>query len=181
MSIFMHVEVKQITCNISLKKEHRKRTWLKIYWKKCTGCGVKCKLVQQKGTANSSLADLNLASKAVVAFLDFIKAYDTVLRPFLYKVLEAKGVGEDFIHWVMLLLSETCTSARVNGYISKPVGYEAGLRQGCPLAPILYLFVAEALLCWLKECPSLWESPSPPTTLYTDCNLQMTHGLSSAI
>ena len=98
--------------------------------------------------SNSSLADLNLASKAVVALLDFRKAYDTVLRPFLYKVLEAKGVGEDFIHWVMLLLvNETCTSARVKGYISKPVEYEAGLRQGCPLAPILYLFVAEALLC----------------------------------
>lgn len=111
--------------------------------------------------SNGSLADLNLASKAVVAFLDFRKAYDTVLRPFLYKVLEAKGVGKDFTHWVMLLLSETCTSARVNGYISKPVEYEAGLRQGCPLAPILYLFVAEALMCWLKECPSVGVTITP--------------------
>ena len=69
----------------------------------------------------------------VVAFLDFTKAYDTVIRPFFYEVMEARGVGDGLIRWVMILLSDTCTAARVNGHLSKSARYEAGLRQGCPL------------------------------------------------
>ena len=81
--------------------------------------------------SNSSLIDLNLASKAVTAFLDLRKACDTVLRPFLYKVLGAKGVGEDFIHWVMFM-SETSTAPMSMGtppslLSTKPVSAKAAL------------------------------------------------------
>lgn len=116
--------------------------------------------------SNAAHPHPGLASNAVVAFLDFKKAYDTVLRPFLYKVMEARGVGEGLIHWVMTLLSDTCTAAVVNGHPSKAARYEAGLRQGCPLAPILYIFVAEALACWLKECPAVGVEVTPGNLIH---------------
>jgi hypothetical protein len=84
---------------------------------------------------------------ALVAFLDFKKAYDSVNREFLKHVLVAMGVGDGFVRWVMLLLGPD-TTARVvlNGFKSDKLRFEAGVRQGCPLAPLLYLFVGEALL-----------------------------------
>jgi hypothetical protein len=41
--------------------------------------------------------------------------------------------------------------AVLNGHVSDPVEFKAGVRQGCPLSPLLYLFVAQALLAWLKQ------------------------------
>ncbi len=93
----------------------------------------------------------NQQRSAVVAFLDFSKAYDTIHRPFLLAAMQTMGVGQGFLAWTRLLLSDTHSVANVNGYLSDPVPIRAGVRQGCPLAPLLYLFVAQALLCWLKH------------------------------
>ena len=87
---------------------------------------------------------------AVIAFLDFRKAYDTINRDFMFAVMEAMGVGPGLLHWVRVLLSNTSFVALVNGFVSRPVHTYAGVRQGCPLSPLLYLFVAQALTCWLR-------------------------------
>ncbi|KXZ56111.1 hypothetical protein GPECTOR_2g993 [Gonium pectorale] len=88
---------------------------------------------------------------AIVAFLDFAKAYDTIDRSVLFALMERMGVGPGFLAWAQLLLMDTLAVASVNGYLSRVVRLHAGVRQGCPLAPLLYLFVAYALLCWLQE------------------------------
>jgi hypothetical protein len=93
---------------------------------------------------------LPLQSGAVVACLDFRKAYDTVDRAFLLQLMRAMGVPDAFLALVEMLLAGTKARACVNGYVSRPALYEAGVRQGCPLAPLLYLFVGQALLCHLK-------------------------------
>ena len=86
---------------------------------------------------------------AAVAFLDFIKAYDTVDRSFLLAAMECMGVGAGFMRWVRTLLSHTPFVALINGFCSHEAHTRAGVRQGCPLSPLLYLFVAQALQCWL--------------------------------
>ena len=91
------------------------------------------------------------ARSAAVAFLDFQKAYDTVGRPFLFAAMEAMGAGEGLLRWVRLLLSDTRAAADVNGWVSAPVPSTAGVRQGCPLSPALYLFVAQALFSFLRS------------------------------
>ncbi|GIL55468.1 hypothetical protein Vafri_11032 [Volvox africanus] len=89
--------------------------------------------------------------RGILAFLDFAKAYDTVDREFLLSAMEAMGVGPQFYSWTQLLLSNTQARAMINGFRSRRVKMEAGVRQGCPLAPPLYLFVGQALLSWLKS------------------------------
>lgn len=93
---------------------------------------------------------MEVHSKAATVFCDFSKAYDTVDREFLFAVMAQLGVGEGFLKWVRLLLSDTAAAACVNGYVSEPVSSSAGVRQGCPLSPFLYLFVGQALCCFLK-------------------------------
>jgi hypothetical protein len=88
--------------------------------------------------------------EAAVCFMDFKKAYDTVSRPFLFAAMEAMGAGEGMLKWVRMLLGGTHAVAMVNGWQSDPKEFHAGVRQGCPLSPLLYIFVAQALLSWLQ-------------------------------
>jgi len=57
----------------------------------------------------------------------------------------AKTAG--MVGWAHTLLHDTRASAVVNGWVSQPRTWEAGVRQGCLLAPAMYLFVAWALHC----------------------------------
>ncbi|KAG1673957.1 hypothetical protein FOA52_015713 [Chlamydomonas sp. UWO 241] len=91
----------------------------------------------------------------VAAFLDFSKAYDTVSRPFLYAVMEAMGAGDGLLRWTRAILTGTTASATVNGFTSAAQPYHAGVRQGCPVAPALFLFAAEALVRHLHGCLSV--------------------------
>eukprot|EP00798_Chlamydomonas_sp_ICE-L_P004299 gene4299-biopygen22027 len=85
----------------------------------------------------------------VLAFLDFWKAYNTLDRAFLFQCLEVAGLGGGFLTWVRLLLSSTATRAMVNGFRSRAFEFLAGVRQGDPLSPLLFLFAMQALQHWL--------------------------------
>eukprot|EP00798_Chlamydomonas_sp_ICE-L_P015786 gene15786-biopygen24812 len=85
----------------------------------------------------------------VLAFLDFRKAYNTLDRAFLFQCLEVAGLGGGFLTWVRLLLSSTATRAMVNGFRSRAFEFLAGVRQGDPLSPLLFLFAMQALQHWL--------------------------------
>ncbi|KAG1654471.1 hypothetical protein FOA52_006073 [Chlamydomonas sp. UWO 241] len=92
---------------------------------------------------------------AALALLDFRKAYDTIDRGFLIAVLEAVGVGDGVLAWTRTILTHTYASAEVNGFIFAPRKYAAGVRQGCPAAPALFLFLGHALACFLRTCPAV--------------------------
>ncbi|KAG1658351.1 hypothetical protein FOA52_002124, partial [Chlamydomonas sp. UWO 241] len=92
---------------------------------------------------------------AALALLDFRKAYDTIDRGFLIAVMEAVGVGDGGLAWTRTILTHTYASAEVNGFISAPRKYAAGVRQGCPAAPALFLFLGHALACFLRTCPAV--------------------------
>ncbi|KAG1663124.1 hypothetical protein FOA52_000646, partial [Chlamydomonas sp. UWO 241] len=91
---------------------------------------------------------------AALALLDFRKAYDTIDRGFLTAVMEVVGVGDGVLAWTCTILTHTYASAEVNGFISASRKYAAGVRQGCPAAPALFLFLGHALACFLRTCPA---------------------------
>jgi len=91
---------------------------------------------------------------AAVVFLDFAKAFDTLDREYILDMLRTVGAG-DLVHWVRLLLTGTHAVVVVNGVVSAPASWEAGVRQGCPLAPLLYVVGAWGLACHLKASPGV--------------------------
>jgi hypothetical protein len=93
--------------------------------------------------------------EGVMVALDIAKAFDTVDRDFLERALSVLGAGEGLVMWVHLLLSDTRASVHVNGYESSQRVWHAGVRQGCPLSPLLYLVIGQVLASWLRSRPEL--------------------------
>ncbi|KAE9039799.1 hypothetical protein PR001_g7355, partial [Phytophthora rubi] len=83
--------------------------------------------------------------RALALLLDFCKAYDSVDRDFLYGVLMWLGCPEQYVQAIRRLHDGTSVRFLANGYKSRSVKVSCGIRQGCPLAPLLFLLVLEAL------------------------------------
>ena len=82
---------------------------------------------------------------SVVLKIDLSKAYDRVSWTYLRVLLSKMGFFEPFITWVMSSLSSVSFLVLINGAASSFFKAGRGLRQGCPLAPLLFLIIAEGL------------------------------------
>lgn len=60
-------------------------------------------------------------------------------------ILTHLGFPPPFINWIMCCIISATFSVLINGSTSHFFHAERGLRQGCPLSPLLFLIVMEAL------------------------------------
>ncbi|CAI5481266.1 unnamed protein product [Closterium sp. Yama58-4] len=79
----------------------------------------------------------------LLLLVDFQKAYDSVSRDYLFTTLGNVGFSEKFTRWVKGLHDGAATRVLLNGWIGERVEMDKGVRQGCPLAPYLFLCAVE--------------------------------------
>ena len=84
-------------------------------------------------------ANLHLVCDALVS-LDQEKAFDRVDHRFMLRVLRKFSFGPSFCHWVETSYANAFSHIFVNRHLSCPVFLQRGVRQGCPLSPLLYVF-----------------------------------------
>ncbi|CAI5978482.1 unnamed protein product [Closterium sp. NIES-65] len=77
--------------------------------------------------------------------VDFRKAFDSVSRSFLFSILKEMGFPERFVGWVEGLHKDTRTRLLINSWLGEAVDVKSRVRQGCPLAPYLFLCAVEPL------------------------------------
>ena len=76
--------------------------------------------------------------KMFVAFIDFKKAYDTVNRNLLLNRLKQIGINGLFLKNIGAMYDKTKYSIKLNNGHLRPLHSNLGLKQGCPLSPILF-------------------------------------------
>lgn len=86
----------------------------------------------------------------IIIFLDQQKAFDRVEWEWVDFVLEKFNFGGKFRQWIKMLLYDAITCIKTNGHVSKYFSITRSARQGCPIAPLIYILQAEPMACAIR-------------------------------
>jgi hypothetical protein len=114
---------------------------------------IKGRLLVDGVLALNEVVDLvkRARKKCIIFKVDFEKAYDSVNWNFLEYMLRRFGFREKWILWIKSYVFAGSLSVLVNGSPSQEVNIQRGLKQGDPLAPFLFLLVAEGIGLLMKR------------------------------
>ena len=93
--------------------------------------------------------------------LDQEKAFDRVDWNFLQQVLTAMNFGPSFRTWVRLMYTTLYSRILINGALGGPFSISRGVRQGCPLSPLLYVLAAEPISRAIQDATDIDGFPLP--------------------
>lgn len=81
--------------------------------------------------------------QSIVLLLNFAKAYNTVQRPFLLAMLSRIKFSSNFFQMISALHQNKTCRFVVIGYLLRRVNITCGIRQGCPMAPLLFILALD--------------------------------------
>jgi hypothetical protein len=93
----------------------------------------------------------------MVIKLDLANAFDRVRHSFLFQVMQRLGFDHSFITWTQDCIGSPWIAPLVNGRATGFFQASRGLRQGCPLSPLLYTIQASVLSFQLDQSQQLQE------------------------
>ena len=79
-------------------------------------------------------------------FIDFQKAFDSVDRGTIWKLLEHYGIPDLFIKLIQQLYNNAECQVIHNGKLTEPFTIQTGVRQGCMLSPMIFLIVVDWIM-----------------------------------
>jgi len=81
----------------------------------------------------------------VLLLLDFEKAFDKIEWAFFFKALKVFGFDGTWVKWVGSLYKEASSAITVNDILGPNFSLERSVRQGCLLAPYLFILATDVL------------------------------------
>jgi hypothetical protein len=85
--------------------------------------------------------------------LDFEKAFDRIEWGFLFSALAKLGFSNTWVCWVASLYQAASSAIKVNGFGGLDFQLARSVRQGCPLAPYLFILATDVLGYMMADHP----------------------------
>ena len=115
-------------------------------------------------TSLIEFAEWNEGFTGGLIFLDFEKAFDSIEWTWLFASLEARGLPPFFVNIIRMLYDSPRASLIINGFRAHPFTVGRGVRQGCPLSPLLFALAIEPLADFIRSSPAVKGIPIPHST-----------------
>ena len=81
----------------------------------------------------------------VIISIDAEKDFDKIQQPFMRKTLQKAGIEGTYLNIIKAIYDKPTANIILNGEKLKAFPPESGIRQGCPLSPLLFNIVLEVL------------------------------------
>ena len=87
----------------------------------------------------------------MIISIDAKKAFDKIQHPFMIKILQKAGIEGIHLNIIKAIYDKPTSNIILNGEKLKAFPLKSGIRQGCPLSPLLFIIVLEVLATALRE------------------------------
>ena len=85
-------------------------------------------------------------STVYMNFIDFLKAFDSLDRESMFKLLEHYGVPEKIIKMIKCIYKDFKCKVIHKGKLSPPFPVKTGVRQGCLLSPLMFILAIDWIM-----------------------------------
>ena len=85
-------------------------------------------------------------SPLLVNFIDYEKAFDSVDRETLWKIMRHYGIPSKIVELIKEMYDGTSCKVIHDGMLSESFKIKTGVRQGCLLSPFLFILVVDWLM-----------------------------------
>lgn len=135
--------------------------------------GVKGRNIQDAAFfINSVISKCQVDRKTgILLSVDQMAAFDRVEWEYLNLSLRKFGFSENFLKWISIIYKKGAMKAKllVNGNVSQGFCLTRGVRQGCPLSPLLYVLAIETLANYARSM----QEPAGLQVGVTECKMSL--------
>jgi hypothetical protein len=87
----------------------------------------------------------------LIISIDVEKAFNKIQQNFMIKPLRKLGIEGKYLNIVKAIYDKPITNITLNGEKLKPFSLKSGMRQVCPLSPLLFNIVLEFLARAIRQ------------------------------
>ena len=87
----------------------------------------------------------------MIISVDAEKAFDKIQHPFMIRTLQKVGIVGTNLNIIKAIYDKPTSNIILNGEKLKAFPLRSGTRQGCPLSPLLFNIVLEALATAMRK------------------------------
>ena len=99
---------------------------------------------------NHYYSRLTRKQQTFILFLDIEKAFDSIHHSFIMRMLERVGFPSEIITAIKLLLEDVHNVPVLSEDTGCKIPVRRGVKQGCPLSPLLFVLCYDPVLCALS-------------------------------